>query len=59
MAINGRNEVHKNQVEATRRWRESQRKSGNKPVTVNCPEDRVDELKALVAGWRAEAKQGD
>ena len=48
--------MHKNQVEATRRWRESQRKSGNKPVTVNCPEDRVDELKALVAGWRAEAK---
>ena len=48
--------MHKNQVEATRRWRESQRKSGNKPVTVNCPGDRVDELKALVAGWRAEAK---
>ena len=44
--------MHKNQVEATRKWRDSQKSKGTKQVTVQCPVDRVDELKALVKGWR-------
>ena len=44
--------MHKNQAQATRRYRENQVKRGNRSVTVQCPVDRVEELKALVADWR-------
>jgi len=44
--------VHKNQVEATRKWRESQKAKGTKQVTVQCPVDRVDELKAIAKAMR-------
>lgn len=45
-------EMHKNQVNADRRYREKQRERGVVPVKIMCPVDRVDELKALVRQWR-------
>ena len=44
--------MNPNQAENTRRWRDRQKARGNKAVTVQCPADRVDELKALVKSWR-------
>ena len=48
------NTMHKNQVDNTRKWRDKQVASGNRPVTVQCPVDRIEELKSMVAQWRAE-----
>jgi len=49
--------MHKGQVEATRRWRDNQNKRGNRAVTVQCPVERIEELKALARAWREEAKK--
>ena len=46
--------MHKNQIENDRRYRERQRAKGVVPVRVMCPKSKVDELKRLVAKWRAE-----
>ena len=44
--------MHKNQVDNTRRYRDKHVERGNRAVTVQCPVDRIAELKALVAQWR-------
>jgi hypothetical protein len=54
---NEEREMHKGQVEATRRWRDNQNKRGNRAVTVQCPVERIEELKALARAWREEAKR--
>ena len=47
--------MHPNQVEATRRLRQSHAKKGLKQVTVWVPVAKAVELKALAAKWRQES----
>ena len=47
------------QTERTQRYLDNQRARGSVRVTVQCPVDRVQELKRLVAGWRVEALKDD
>ena len=48
--------MNKGQYHYTRRWRDKAKNSGMTRVDIQVPTDRVDELKAMVAQWRAEAK---
>jgi hypothetical protein len=44
--------MHKNQVEADKRYREKSKERGLARVSVLVPVDKVEELKALAVKWR-------
>jgi hypothetical protein len=47
--------MHPNQTKNDAAYRARQRQAGVARVTVMCPQDRVEELKTLVAMWRQES----